>query len=69
MDEPKTKANLGCGALVGVVIGFSLAINIHDVSAVRPLILIGFVSVAAGLLAFKYGNRFWAAITVFLGWP
>jgi hypothetical protein len=69
MDEPKTKANLGCGALFGAVVGFSLALNIHDVSATRPVILIAIVSVAAGLLAYRYGDRFWTAVAIFFGWP
>lgn len=69
MDEPKTKLNLGCGALAGLVIGFSLALNIDDVSATRPVILIAIVSAAASLLAYRYGSRFWSAIAIFLGWP
>jgi hypothetical protein len=69
MDEPKTKANLGCGALVGLLVGFSLALNINDVSATRPVILIAVVGAAAGLLAYRYGDRFWAAIAVLFGWP
>ena len=69
MDEPKTKLNLGCGALVGLLIGFSLALNIDDVSAVRPLILITTASVGSGLMAFKFGHRFWAAVAIFFGWP
>jgi hypothetical protein len=58
------------GALkLALLIRFWLALNIDDVSATRPVILIAIVSVVASLLAYRYGNKFWFAVMIFFGSP
>ena len=49
---------LGCGAVAGVAFGLWAAFQFLP-RGWLALVLIGFAALACGLLALKYGDRFW----------
>ncbi len=57
----------GCGAVVGALMGlFGVAAFIADTSLGITLVTFAF-SIGCGLLAIRYGNRFWENLPFF--WP
>jgi hypothetical protein len=68
-DEFELRVRFGCGCLVGVMLGFAALVAwVGDISAraVVPAMLGG--GVAVGLLARRYGDRFWSALRSVLRW-
>jgi hypothetical protein len=59
-DSLEKKVRFGCGFLFGLVIGLLEFTRIFLFSSGSTLIVtVGIVAVVCGLLALKYGDRFW----------
>lgn len=53
----------GCGALLGAVLGISFSMNLFyltSVTAISTCIMVCLIS--SGLLAVRYGDRYWESI-------
>ena len=68
-DPTEKKIRFGCGASLGLVIGVGAALTLHGSTAIVLMILIPII--LFGVLATKYGDRFWCWIKdwLWLFWP
>jgi uncharacterized protein YacL len=70
-DRQDTIVRVGCGAVVGLIVGFALVVGtvsyFADPVIERILIVAGSVAVCA-VLAWRFGDRFFQALHKWLRW-
>ncbi|MGO4396076.1 hypothetical protein AB4Z46_32445 [Variovorax sp. M-6] len=60
VDAFEMKVRLGCGALLGLVVGLGLCIRLWPLSTFGACLLVACSILACGFGAARYGDRFWA---------
>jgi hypothetical protein len=58
----------GCGAVVGALLGFHLAVRETDADASTAVAVIAVAAISLGWLAARYGDRFWEGLINLVRW-
>src|SRR5688572_28318602 len=66
VNDRSVRGSLGCGAVVGLIVGISLATNISGPAPVRPTMLVVACGLTAGWVSWRYGDRIWRWILMAL---
>lgn len=64
-DAFEMKVRLGCGALLGLVIGIGMCIGLSPLSTLGACMLVGIAVAACGVGAAYFGDSFWASLRWF----
>jgi hypothetical protein len=70
-DTPEKIARIGCGAMVGLVVGFALAVGTlsYYANSVATFVVVICLSVAAcAILALSLGDRFFKFLHKYFQW-
>jgi hypothetical protein len=70
-DMPEKAIRIGCGAVVGLVVGFALAVgtvSYYANSHASFMIVIGLSAIACGILAWAFGDRFFQFLSKWIRW-
>ena len=69
-DSPEAPIRIGCGALIGLMVGFILvgATLSFYASSLAILVVVGLSTVACAVLAWRFGDRFYSSLITFLRW-
>jgi hypothetical protein len=69
-DSPEAPIRIGCGALIGLMVGFILvgATLSFYASSLAILVVVGLSTVACAVLAWRFGDRFYSSLIKFLRW-
>ena len=70
-DIPEKVTRIGCGAVVGLVVGFALAVgtvSYYANSVVTFVVVVGLSVVACVILAWAFGDRFFQSLHKWLRW-
>jgi uncharacterized membrane protein AbrB (regulator of aidB expression) len=70
-DIPEKITRIGCGAVVGLVVGFALALGTvnHYANSVAPFVgVVGLTVVFCVILAWVFGDRFFQSLHKWLRW-
>ena len=70
-DMPEKAIRIGCGAVVGLVVGFAIAVgtvSYHAHSVASFVIVVGLTIVACGILAWAFGDRFFQFLGKWIRW-
>lgn len=70
-DLPESATNIGCGAVVGLVVGLIVVVGTGTMfldSAIAMGVLVVLSMAICGLLGWRYGNRFFHSLLKWIGW-
>lgn len=67
-DALERKLRLGCGAVVGLVLGVLFGSTSLGLGGARLWIFVGIVGVVFAFLALRYGDRFWVTFLESIRW-
>jgi len=67
-DRLEKGIRFGCGGLVGLLLGISMAIHYFSASVDEIVFMCLAAALVCGGLAAKYGDRFWDGLMNWLRW-
>jgi len=68
LDKTTTVVRFGCGSLVGLVSGFVFAMQNFETSTRNTIIACAIFIILFGILAVRYGDRFWEKLSNYIYW-
>jgi hypothetical protein len=69
-DSPEALIRIGCGAFIGLMVGFILvgATLSFYAGSVEMLVVVGLSTVVCAVLAWRLGDRFYRSLSKWLRW-